>query len=314
MRRHRTLAWIFVGCAGLITAAGCSGSTEGGSGSSAAPVPADQFISTFVNTICDNVGQCCQAAGYAYDANGCKTALNTELGAEFNPTMPNIKYDEQAAGNCIDAVKKALPGCVESDLPDCEAVIQGTLPAGATCTKSAECAEPAGGGAYCEKPDGATQGTCVQEPRGKLGDGCSSTCTEKGSSTMCEGGGGTGGTGGGTSGNASCYTNDGLYCEGTCKPVIPLDGACEYSGCVTGAYCAQGKCTALPGPGSSCAQSYECAPGAYCDETTTTCQAAKQDGQPCQYSGECASDSCNNGTCGPDTLANQLLCNGSKTK
>ena len=302
-------SWFLALGVGWIAAAGCGGSTGDGS-SSATPVPADQFVSAFVDAVCDNLGPCCQKSGLKYDAAGCKAVGMEEFASDFKPDLPNTLYDAAAAGKCVAAVKNAATTCSDFDGIDelCSRILKGTLPEGATCTEDEECAAPANGRADCDYAIDAQNGKCVVQARGKLGEGCSDTCTESASSISCSGGSG----GASSSGNATCYTNDGVYCDGTCTPVIPLGGACEYEGCVTGAFCNQGKCAAIPGAGSACANGYDCAEGHYCDEKQI-CQKQKALGQPCASSDECSTNECDGTTCVVESPVSTEICDGTKS-
>jgi hypothetical protein len=264
-------------------------------------VPKDQFIGRFVDAVCDNVGPCCQSAGLSYDAAGCKALGNAELEKDLDLDRPNVKYDAAAGGKCIEAVKNAAQSCGHIDIdggPECSGFLVGTLPEGAACESSVECA---GAYARCDISGPAAQGVCVVEPRGKAGDPCGDTCTEHGSSSECFGSTSSTGT-------ARCYTNDGLYCDQTCKPLIAVGQPCEAEGCVDGAYCTGGSCAALPAAGEPCAQTYVCGADLYCD-LNTTCQKRKADGQACQDGSECVAGNCQSGVCG-DSLASATLCSG----
>jgi len=303
------LRYFVLGCVGLSISGfvvACSGSTSGG-GTSAAPVPADQFVSRYVGAVCDNIGGCCQNAGFAYDAQGCKTLGNQEFGSKFDANQPGVVYDADAAGACVAAIQKAASTCSGLDMgiaSACANILKGTLQDGESCTSDAQCAAPPGGDAYCEVPLDAPSGVCVVHARGKAGDPCGATCTEHSDgSSEC-------GSSSTSTGNATCYTNDGLYCDQTCKPVIAVGQPCEFEGCAMGAYCGNGFCTAYPAVGEACGQGYLCAEGAFCQGTT--CQALLADGQACESGDQCKSGHCAGTVCGADTFVDQEICNGVK--
>lgn len=301
---RQSLLFAVLGLGGVLVSSGCSGSTTDDGG--AASVPKDQFISRFVDAVCDSVGPCCQNAGFTYDAAGCKALGNAELSKDFALDRPNVKYDAAAGGKCIEAVRKAVQSCSTIDIvggPECSGVLAGTLPEGAACEASIECAAPAGAHAHYDSPGPDPQGVCVVEARGKTGDPCGATCTEHDSGSDCFGSSSSSGT-------AICYTNDGLYCDQTCKPLIAVGQPCEAEGCVDGAYCSGGSCTTLPAAGAPCAQGILCGEGLYCDEFTT-CQPPKAEGQPCVSSFECVTEHCDaEGVCTKDSLASATLCSG----
>jgi hypothetical protein len=287
----------------------CGGSSEGGG--SAAPIPQDQLAARTAAAVCDNIGSCCQKNGWAYDAAACKQAYQTFIQAILvDPAMKGgVTYDAQAAGTCVSAISSIAANCGDGALPDaCERIYVGTKPEGAACEHDLECAAPPGGDADCSTNELDEQ-VCVQEPRGKPGDGCSGTCTQEGNITFCSGGG-TGGTSGGP---ARCFTNDGLYCgdDGKCQALIAVGGACQYDGCVSGAFCLDGMCAAKLGAGADCSfNSWEaCGDGLYCEDTSSTCAAKKPDGAACgsydECLGECDSAS---GKCVPGDFVSPELC------
>lgn len=323
---------MILACAALVggVVGGCGGST---SGTSSGPVPQSQFPARFESAVCDNIGSCCQSGGYKYDAAGCKSVLDQNFGQLFS--SKNTVYSASAAGPCIDSVSAAFASCKGFDgvsADACQKVFIGTQPAGGSCTSSTECKPVANAEVYCNHPLGAGgqagsgQGTCTVKPRGKKGDGCDETCTENGNVTGCSssGGGGAGGGGGAPpSGNATCYTNDGLYCagNGVCTELSPIGQACtSYNSCVDGAYCdSNNTCAKKKAAGSSCSSfSNECKDGAYCADPTHTgtgtgtCTNKKVDGQACSSFEECQSDDCQNGKCssGSSGGISPAMCSG----
>jgi hypothetical protein len=302
--RTKSKIVVVLSLTGVTLASGCSGSTSEPGG--ADPVPQEQFVTKFVDAVCDNIGSCCAAEGYAYDAEKCKAVAKSQYDAVFEPS-PNVVYDAARGGSCIQAVKQAASSCGALDLDGsaaCQGVYVGQLPAGAACESSMECAAPAGGDATCDG-QGSGKGTCVVEKRGVEGDGCYATCTEAGSAIDC-------GSSGGDPSSASCYTNDGLYCSSAfvCEKLAALGAACASGGCVDGAYCDAGTCKHLPEAGAPCAVGNECAEGAYCD-ASSTCVAAKQPGEACVDFDECAEGHCYQGVCKRSSLASPAVCDGS---
>jgi len=295
-----------LGAASSLLVVGCSGSTSGG-GTNAAPVPVDQFVSRYVSAVCDNIGGCCQQAGLAYDAQGCTTLGTNEVSSEFDPNQPGVTYDANAAGACIAALKKAASTCSGFDVETataCKGIFKGSLQAGETCTSSVQCAAPSNGDAHCDVPLDAPSGTCVVNTRGKSGDACGATCTEhQDGSSDCSGSSSSSGT-------AICYTNDGLYCDQTCKPVIALGQPCEIDGCALGAYCATGVCTAYPTAGQACADGYLCADGLFCDGSA--CQTQLANAQLYETDDWCQSGYCSNGACAADSIVSSEVCSGTK--
>ncbi len=163
----------------------------------------------------------------------------------------------------------------------CEEIYRGTLPQGAACTESDECADTGGAGATCTyDDDSGTTGTCVPavEPtRGRAGDPCSTTCASSGCS----------GFGSSSDPSTICYLEDGLVCD--------------FS---------QGVCAPAPVLGESCSESYYCAGATYCSSISLVCEASKPDGTSCESGEECAGGRCVDDVCGPQSLASSDLCSG----
>jgi hypothetical protein len=192
-------------------------------------------------------------------------------------------------------------------------VCLGTLPPGAACHSSSDCAAPPGGTADCDfptvrnctfQPDGGMScdpGVCRAYARGAVGDPCAETCTTpcfeacSGPNRYC-----TDITGLATGAvpppqvTARCFTNDGLYCakDGTCQKQTGPGGACPpYRACGPTAYCSGTACVAVGQPGSPCQTGDQCAADAYCT-TGKVCAAKKPAGSACTDWQECLSDSC----------------------
>lgn len=276
----------------------CGGSSDGGGGGSA-PIARADAPAVFAELLCTNVGPCCEAAGLEYRPASCEQVYLGELAAQWD--IPNTIWDADAAGRCFDEAREALASCSNIPGNECAGLLTGTLPAGAACTHSAQCVVPAGGDAHCDE-------VCVQEPRGKAGDGCQETCTENERFTECSGGGPVGGT----PGPASCYTNDGLYCaeSGRCEALLKEGTPCTYAGCSAGTFC-RGVCTPNLALGSDCFSSNECGEDGFCDVGTNVCVAKKPAGADCVEYDECQVGYCNNDDkCLPGNPATEATCSG----
>jgi hypothetical protein len=87
-----------------------------------------------------------------------------------------------------------------------------------------------------------------------------------------------------------------------CQPRQPADGGCSVAAdCLSSATCLGGACVELPLPGESCADTRTCRWG-LCREVTNTdggavCGALLSAGQPCLWDLQCASGTCDRGTC-----------------
>jgi hypothetical protein len=294
MRRSFFVGLCVSVCFVAAAAPGCGGSSEGGT--TAQPVPLEQFSERAATAYCASIKSCCDKAQYTYDAAACTTAFGQFLDQSLVKPVAGGKtsYDAAAAGTCLSQLESRACDSVEPEPAACEKVFVGTVPAGGACESDTECAPPPGGEADCDMVDGASSGTCVQTPRGKAGDACDTTCSQSGSTSYCS----SSGSGSG-SGSATCWTNDGLYCDGAkCAAVIPIGGACEYEGCVDGAYCATGKCAAKSAAGGSCDGGWDsCATGSYCESTSKTCKPQKKAGEPCADVDDECQGYCNEGVC-----------------
>lgn len=285
---------------------GCGGSSDGSG--TAAPIPKEQLLDRMTSAVCDNIGPCCSQQGYAHDPASCKQLLTQFYGQFVTPLLSadGVQYDAAAAGACLKAFQSVAASCAgEPDSPACDRVFVGTLAEGANCQLDEQCKAPQGGSAYCD------DGKCVAEPRGKLGDGCYGTCTTSGNSTSCSGGGAS-------NGNATCYTNDGVFCgeSGNCEQLAGAGQSCSGGGCVAGHYCGNGTCTPQLGAGGDCGGSWEaCNAQTYCNDEGK-CAARQQNGADCQSSDECQSDYCDYagsggaGKCAPDYFVTETICSG----
>jgi len=293
----------------LATGSGCSSQGSGGelgaggsSGSSSSGVvPLGSFAAEYADVLCDGLSRCCPAAGLPYDDATCRS--NWLLVSQSIVTVaepPNVSYNGNAAATCFEAIRADLAACnnfsdVGDNEPACRQVFQGTLPNGAECQESIECARPAEGSVGCSQDDLGVR-RCDQRPLGVLGSPCEGTCSREGNVTFCSLGG---------SGAARCYKNDGLFCDdtgtGTCQRLVAIGGDCTgFKECVDGAFCDGTVCAARLPVGSACGGDSECAATAYCE--TGFCVVRKPVGATCTFDVECAGGGCNNGVC-EDALA-----------
>lgn len=287
---------------------GCDeGGAGGGSGSSGSssgfgqPVPIDDLAEEYARALCDSLGPCCAQVGLGYDAAACRSLWEAfAQGSLVEPVLNGTAtYDSVAAGQCFASIAETGGQCsLDAADPVCEDVVQGTVPEGGSCSTDLECLAPPGGKADCD------EGTCVADPRGTVGEVCKWTCEESGSSTSCWGSA-TVETG------ASCYRNDGLYCDdssNTCQPLLQSgEQGCGYDSgsCVTDAYCSEDTCYPAKGAGSDCGSSSECLTTLYCSEQV--CAPKKAVGEICDSFDACADGDCEDGVCGPDFML-QMIC------
>jgi hypothetical protein len=258
-------------CGGTTTGPG-PGTDPGTSAGSAGPISIAQLADQLANAFCDNIGGCCQAAAIAFDLASCKANILSTVSQGLAREMsPNIRYDANAAGACVAAYASGVKSCKPSNSIDtaCSRVFVGSLPAGAPCSLDDECARPTGGTAFCDGGDstnGGPSGTCsaasasATSAHGKLGESCAASCPSGDTCTVTSAGGGTGTP---SPAMSVCYSDDGLYCsvDTTCQPLIAVGQPCSFDGCVNGAFCGAGVCTAGKADGAACGIDSECAGG-----------------------------------------------------
>jgi hypothetical protein len=288
-----------------------------GSSESKPPVPIDDLARAIADALCNNIGPCCQQAGFAHDPVQCRANAENEFRTEveLNRGSSNIVYDGNAARECVDTYAAVVKACYpEREIGSaCDAMFAGTLQPGQTCARSAECIP----GASCERSGGGVALQCTSSSlvRGKLGQTCGTTCTENGGITGCSGSGGSGGEGDGGAVNlAQCFTNDGLYCDRAhgCAAAPALGQACTSdTPCAGDAFCDNGACVAKRTTGPCEQFGDSCAATAYCETSTRECQPRKSTGAACTTGAECSTrDRCTDGTCRTPTIATESSCMG----
>jgi hypothetical protein len=169
---------------------------------------------------------------------------------------------------------------VETDDDPCDGIYRGTLPEGAACQASVECADIQGSEAVCVYDNVTLSGVCTRTialARGRDGDECFTTCESNDCSIYGSPPDGT---------YTACYLEDGLFCSASL-----------------------GTCVPPPALGEPCNDFY-CAAGAYCSIANLTCQSQKQDGEICDSHAACIGGSCLDSLCGPERVASTALCSG----
>jgi len=246
----------------------------------AAPVSQNELPGAVANLVCDSLGACCSSAKLVFDSTNCHAAESALIRNKLRETLtPAVKYDAQAAGDCVAALKKdSVCGSTDNAdaIPACERMFIGTLAEGQPCTNSAEC---------------AGQGSCTEDPttfervcrvlsagnaawiRGKLGDSCQGSCEDAASCSSTPVPGDVF-----VDPNApaatpvACYYSDSLYCDGTCKKVKAIGEACATSNaCEDGLFCDfdPGICAAPHPNGATCIGGFECQ-SHHCDVDSDT--------------------------------------------
>lgn len=304
------------GLAFSLCIAACGGSSSGGSSDSTgagaggaggggvptvkgSPVARADFAATYAKAFCSSIAGCCAAKSFPYDGPKCEVYLTGLLGTVYPDDPSQLDYDPVAAGDCIATAASYISTCKDDGGPPpavCDQMFTGKVPEGGTCKFSGNvCAPVAGADVSCDYDPATKAGKCAVKPVGKAGDGCGSSCTRHPSGdTSCTGFGSAGS--GPMPGKAECYSNDGLYCDGSvyqCKPTAKLGEACTSTeGCLVDTFCDAGKCAPPLALGAKCSFSSLCANG-YCDNATQACVPKKKDTATCQSSSECQSGECN---------------------
>src|SRR5688572_11913543 len=83
--------------------AGCDGETDGDGQSG--PVASNDFSSNFAAAYCSAIQGCCTRFGENFTLSSCQESLRGYLSAALGTQLsnPRIHFDEQVAGQCIDA-------------------------------------------------------------------------------------------------------------------------------------------------------------------------------------------------------------------
>jgi hypothetical protein len=309
----KTIAWgcVFLGCFALAcgesstvsntTGAGGNGGATNGDGAalggaSGAVGSAEEFFESIARTLCSSIVGCCNSSGAAFDEARCLSVIgSTYATLTTNAGQATYRYDANMAAQCLADTRQALePGCESASLTNvtsCRNVVVGTLPAGAPCNATAECAHDASSGASCVSSSGGK--ICAVQRRVGAGDACTQTCMQRGVALSCSGSGSQ------ADEETRCFENDGLYCSnGTCTAKVQLGEACDDShACVTDAECSfqTQTCVPLATAGTACFVDSDCRSDLYC--ANDTCERKVSVGGACTSTSDCAGGSCLAGRC-----------------
>jgi hypothetical protein len=178
------LGWMFA----LV---GCSSAPDGGG---IAPIPIEQFSEQAASALCEALAPCCAEAELSHTPETCKSnaTFQLEQWLGVGKSQQNLKYDAQAAGECLSQMKTAYASCQNAVVPPvgaCRRIFVGTLPIGAECSRLVvgnECAE-----GYCDyRADGTTvTSVCVRYEAPSEGNCQDGTCRPEpaASNTSCSG-------------------------------------------------------------------------------------------------------------------------------
>jgi hypothetical protein len=282
-----------VGCAGSAVGSDGSAGSTGAAGSSSEGLTAAEFPGRIAKSFCASLGPCCASAGLRFDDAACEAFVARDF-AQSAAITAGLAFDSAAGQRCIDDLLTETMGCTANlkyGLSDCDHLVIGTLPVGASCTDAKACAAPPGGAAGCMLDASGVRGTCQLElppqTRGINGDACTASCVE---------GDGCSSANGDPTLNVACYNTDGLYCS------------------------TELTCAALLASGQRCRSTTDCSAGAYCAEDNDPasanvpgvmglCALLKANGTPCLTGLECLSHACNS-ICFHPPLATPNLCLG----
>jgi hypothetical protein len=255
-------------------------------------VSIDDFENSYLDAYCAGEVKC----GYQPSVADCKASISLD-GYTFLTLIDaaksgTVKYNEEAAGSCLDSYRE--PTCRFDGLHTedaCEGTFTGTIPMGGACVISAECA----GGASCTQTDE----NCDRDAMCCPGT-CGAPTVEVAAGAPC-------------GENDICPDNQ--YCKppasgdvGTCTAFITTEGtACEsFFACANPMIC--NLFADMPTCEKPVATGETCNPDAlipclvnadHCD-ASMKCVGPLADGAACETSSECGPDSTCLATCTPN--------------
>ena len=279
----------------------------------ATPIEPDAFARDYAAAFCTSIAPCCASQSYAHDTDVCRAVLEAALTAlvRYYQGQPNVSFDQEEAGRCVNAVRTAYSACTDRDAYEavddgCD-MFRGTVPTGGSCHESFECADSGNDSVSCETgvcTEYSDPGDPFDAPHATSGAACNYTCDTSGS---CSGSGGDTVTG-------VCWTSDGLVCgsSGTCVAAPTVGSACVSYHCGVDAHCEGTVCVVNTATGPCPGGDGDCLSTSYCDYTgdSSQCVPRKANGELCDSSYECVSDKCVGDRCVPWSAANPELCAG----
>jgi hypothetical protein len=212
-----------------------------------------EYVNTFAEPYCSRLAECCAQQGLPTsglgpcEANELLFVKHLDDGSEVMDTTTIQTILSQLQNSCDQPSYALLAGTTK-----------GTRLAGEPCEAVDQCA---GDPALCLSSSGSSSGKCMTPPRGKAGDGCSSSCDDV---TVCKWG-----TSEGKSPYSACYEQDGLRCDTTttftCVPITAPGAKCtDYAECGVHAECNNQTCVAKVKLGASCSNGKICDSGLQC--------------------------------------------------
>jgi hypothetical protein len=253
-------------------------------------VSIDDLKGAYIDAYCDGAVKCGSFASTAECHASVSIDNNSFLSVIDGAKTGSVKYSEDAAGSCLDALRN--PSCTFEGLhgeDPCDDLFSGTVAMGGACTISAQCA----GDASCEQTDQ----DCDRDVAC-----CPGTC---GASSVVVAAGAPCGE------NDICPSNQ--YCKppasgdvGTCTALITTEGtACDsFFACqdpmICNGFADMPTCEKSAGTGETCKPDnlIPCAKDSdHCDAATMKCVGPLATGATCEFSSECGPDSTCVDTC-----------------
>lgn len=218
------------------------------------------FQSEALDARCDYLTNC----GLFPNVAACKEQFTAPQSTSIIAAVEagKVKYDEDLAEDCIEALRDASCSQAAQLDPKCDDIFVGTVADGGMCAFDDECVSGSCSVADCM--EACCPGTCAPARAvPKIGEMCNFVCV------------------------------DGAYCanDNTCQKVLAAGAACESPfACADGLYCAgftgmtAGTCTKLPATGEACTE--QCLDiGDYCDGT---CKPVGLPGDACANDDACS--------------------------
>lgn len=240
------------------------------------PDPLAQRLCDAIHTLpVKRKSECCSGEGSSNLAPLCAQRLSASI------RRGSVRVDSSAIDRCTQEAGSELEGCgwVNPTLPPlpeaCKGLVQGTLPAGARCASSIECAD----GLHCKGVTPEASGVCSSPSPART----SCDVPADNLSTLLR-----------ARDDARHFECQGRCVKGQCLPVVEAGGACVSSAtCASGLNCIAGHCEKKPLPkaGEPCPGKTACDTGAYCSPEGQ-CVALKGAGEACSQPFECRGLAC----------------------
>lgn len=335
MRRSVPAVVLVASLGAVVGQAGCRQSNQ---------TAAERFPALYAQALCTSLQHCCAENGVSQSYAQCTKGWEAFVQALISGPNATGNFDPGAASQCIAEVSAAqnascqpVPGSLTDARATCQAVFAGTVPVGAPCTSTAQCApsqDPASV-VICAVTPGAADGGSGSSSGGQLplsdpsvsikGFGVSpldvAVCVAV---TAPDAAGPAPGpcTIDAQAKTDSCISQ-GMFCDSTSMACTPFQGQgkpCDpvvVASCQAGNYCAGsgatvGTCVTAGPVGSPCTDPSMCDATGYCDTGSQKCKAILQPGSPCTSGTQCTIGVCDDTThtCLTNAFATTATCNG----